>query len=320
MICSELSMKADKQWARFSVSLRLPYWWPSTTAAVFRTQMSSVASCMEIDNVSLSQLSPGATPSHAAVEVTLVPLTNHGLHPPKSAVQLLVASNATEVDLKWRLHDPAARLLAQGTIGAAGAASIPLGDNASGALLLNFVSAGGDFIAPLRLMVGAPAARIKDHLETFSFSATPQWPDWQLIAGSDQLATQLAQLSALGLNTLHYYLGVDRMTSLMSEQWVGDLMEASKAAGIAWLMTLDDRKLFVPGFPTPTPGNVTTDAQLALWSSVVTPFVKEFCDYAPWFEVLNVSSASLLRVSAVANERCEFDRSRTQTGTLHPST
>ena len=104
----------------------------------------------------------------------------------------------------------------------------------------------------------------------------------------------------MGLNTLHYYLGVDRMTSLMSEQWVGDLMDASKAAGIAWLMTLDDRKLFVPGFPTPTPGNVTTDAQLALWSSVVAPFVKEFCKYAPWFEVLNVSSVSLLCVSAVS--------------------
>ena len=81
-------------------------------------------------------------------------------------------------------------------------------------------------------------------------------------------------------------------------------------------MTLDDRKLFVPGFPTPTPGNVTTDAQLALWSSVVTPYVKEFCEYAPWFEVLNVSSVSLLRVSAVANGSCEFDRSRMLTGTL----
>lgn len=298
VVCSsELAVQIDRpEWQTFSVSLGLPYWWPSTTAVEFRTVVSSVSTCVEIDNVTLTQVPPGepAPLSKNTLAVTLVPdLQKHlGLYQPGSAVEIFVSSESTHVGVEWVLRDPASRLIAQGTINHAGRNSIPLAASATGALLLSFKSDTGDFIAPIRIMVGDPATRVEDHLETFSYSATPSWPDLQLIVGSSQLQTQLQQLAALGLNTLHYYGGTERMNAMMSEAWVSALMKASKAAGVSWLMTLDDRNLFVPGWPTPVPGNVSTDAQLAIWSATVSPFAQQFCEYVSRFEVLNEPNAN----------------------------
>jgi len=109
----------------------------------------------------------------------------------------------------------------------------------------------------------------------------------------------------LGIGTWHVYLGLDRMKTAYQEPWVEAYVDAARDAGIEWLWTIDDPKLFTGEKAlAPAPGDLgemingqrqidgldkgrVTESQLALWNEWVTAVIKKFKGKVNFWEILN---------------------------------
>ncbi len=181
---------------------------------------------------------------------------------------------------------------------------IPLPGTLTGAALLRIkifenshVVANGIY----RLIIGqpAPAGRNKDF-----FGVNPI-PSMRNPAELEDLKKKYKTAADLGIGTWHYYLNIERMKSACEEPWVEKMVDAANEAGIEWLWTLQNSKLFTGKLAlAPGPGNLgemingqiqvndldkgrLTEKQFKLWEAWVAALVKKYKGKVKYWEICN---------------------------------
>ncbi len=149
-----------------------------------------------------------------------------------------------------------------------------------------------------RLAVGHPARPCRN--QDF-FAATP--PYAHLLPGPI-FDRQAASLQAMGLGTLHLYLGYDRINDMISSPRFTKLLESTEAHNLQWLFTPSDanaltgKATWAPGPGNVGPeaietkradlgGGVCTDTQLAAWTEAVGLLATTLKGRVKYWEILN---------------------------------
>ncbi|MFV1969262.1 MAG: hypothetical protein ACC628_27900, partial [Pirellulaceae bacterium] len=210
--------------------------------------------------------------------------------------------------LKWSLQTPFRQQVATGSqrLNVAG-------DTTSCSFSLPAKLSGGIFVlhytfsdsqqrsvarGKLRFSIGTPPAIGRNH---HFFAATPDYSgDWP----GKLFERKVQVLAALGLGTLHTYVGYRRINEMLSNERFSGLLESTEKAGLAWLVTPSDaaaltgKQTWAPG-----PGNVgpeaieikredlgsgrCTDAQLQAWCDAIGMLARRFRGRIKFWEILN---------------------------------
>jgi parallel beta-helix repeat protein len=133
------------------------------------------------------------------------------------------------------------------------------------------------------------------------FAATPSYEG--MIPGAI-FDRQAATLQAIGLGTLHLYLGYDRINEAIASPKFAKLLDATESHNLQWLFTPSDanaltgKATWAPGPGNVGPdaietrrsdlgGGVCTPAQLAAWSQAVGLLASTYKGRVKYWEVLN---------------------------------
>ena len=149
-----------------------------------------------------------------------------------------------------------------------------------------------------RFTVGRPATPCRN--QDFFAAA----PDYGRMMPGSIFDREAASLQAIGLGTLHLYLGYDRINEAISSPKFAKLLAATESHNLQWLFTPSDANALT-GKATwaPAPGNVgpealetkrsdlgggvCTPAQLAAWSQAVGLLASTYKGRVKYWEVLN---------------------------------
>ena len=151
-----------------------------------------------------------------------------------------------------------------------------------------------------RLLVGAPVAplRAEEYNQHFRFCGTPSFYDHQLWLAGGRLDLRYARLSALGVNTQHYYANYAGLnntggrygpasTPWAQLKWVQEAMQSAAKHGVLWLLTVDQHP--APG----TPSMLTNATSLKKWAALVGRTVKVVGQWVKWVEIINEANTYL---------------------------
>ncbi|MBM4092020.1 MAG: glycoside hydrolase family 32 protein [Planctomycetes bacterium] len=296
------NFKLSTNWCSFTTTRELAPFLPDLVCASLTAERGRVW----LDAVKVEQ-GPQATPFDPPWELTLPDLPLGMLLAPGQPLAAEILNRtpaAAEGQLRWRLFSPFGGEEARGeqpfACSPAARVALPLRFPAGleGLFLLQheFV-VGGKTMARgrLRLAIGWPAPAGPNRP---FFSSTPNYGSVLL---DEPWRQQCRALSALGLGTLHLYLGLNRIRESATTDKLNRIVEGAQAAGLQWLFTPSDDNLFAGKSSwAPGPGNVgtepieakpdgakVTEAQLRAWQAELKDFIPRFRGKVKFWEICN---------------------------------
>lgn len=305
-LSAKKNFRADKDWKTCSVELNPNDYYPNIVSVYF-TVLSSGK--IWIDDVSIVQHSK--TKGQNQVRLELAENIPGNLLRHDSPVKLNVYDSRKkpeklELIYKFETPDGAVSMECKKTLEAKNKSLVEINppEGFSGAALLRVKLLAGKAVLAskiYRLLIGDPApdGRNKDF-----FGANPV-PGFRNPDKLEEARKDYKTAAALGIGVWHYYPNFDRLQDLYNEKWTEDLINAARDAGIEWLMTLENNKLFTGKRAfAPGPGNLgdlkngplkfkglagkrVTEEQLKAWEQWVRAVAEKYKDKVKYWEICN---------------------------------
>jgi hypothetical protein len=298
--------KLTSQWENHTWTTILPPRFSDYAAAIFTT---SSGRC-RIDAVKVEE-GPSATPFSPALEFAPDDRLAMMIEPGSPLKGRIInrTGNPFTGTLCWTIEAPLRGIVAKGVEAIhAGSRVTELAVNVVKAPPLEgyflfryaFTDAAGAELdqGQCRFAIGRPAAACSN--QDF-FAATP---GYECTVPGPIFERQAAALEAIGIGTLHLYLGYDRINETLSSPKFAKLLQSTESHHLQWLFTPSDanaltgKATWAPGPGNVGPeaietnrndlgGGVCTPAQLAAWSQAVGLLASKYRGRVKYWEVLN---------------------------------
>jgi len=295
-------------WKRYRTTIAPPVYMPDVMWVTFTIPGASDKE-FRIDAVKAEE-GAQATAFSPSLEL-LVPDMPGLLHPPGKPFEPEIfnrSETALAGNFSWKMIAPVTGEAAKGQVtfdvaaGARSRVSIDFPVELRGLYLMDyeFVPDGGKSVrGALRFSIGEPARR--DRLNHDFVSATPPYANQN---PGEIFRRYVNGLAALGVGTLHLYMGYKRINEVVSRPKMSRMLDATERVGIQWLFTpSDSRALTGKATWAPGPGNVgpgaievkrsdmgggtCTPAQLEAWAGAIRLLATAFKGRVKYYEVLN---------------------------------
>jgi len=207
----------------------------------------------------------------------------------------------------WTLSAPLRGEIASGSkkfdvSGASSPFHIPLDEKLTGIFFLRYrFATNGTILAKgdLRFSRGEAPDESRNH--SFFAATPPSLTNW---FPGELLDKQMEALAALGLGTLHQYMGYKQINELMYDSRASNIPKVTEKYGLNWMFTPSDAKALT-GKATwaPAPGNIGPNAievkrddlkgercsetQLQAWEAAVGMMVEKYRGQIKSYEILN---------------------------------
>ena len=299
------NLRIGAEWKRYSVTLEPRIYYPD----IMWVSLTPNRGEFWLDAVKVEE-GETATPFSPSLELTVAP-TPGMLIAPGEALRAEVLSRAPSEasgELRWTLFAPVTGQVASGRVAftvAAGkrnpvALSFPKG--LEGLLLLRYTLTAPSMAesrGELRFSIGAPPEPKRRHHDFIAAT-----PPYAVLFPGELFQRQADSLAALGIGTLHLYMGYARINEMVSQSRMKGLLAHTEKAGLRWLFTPSDAAALT-GKATwaPGPGNVgpeaievkrsdltggrCTPAQLKAWGEAIRLLAATFKGRIKYYEVLN---------------------------------
>jgi parallel beta-helix repeat protein len=299
-------LKITRQWQKYAWTTTLPHRFSDYAAAIFTT---SSGRC-RIDAVKVEE-GEEATPFSPALEFAVDDNLAMMIEPKGPLKGRIVNRTGRPFagTMRWTIEAPLRGIVAKGEEAVeAGsrfkemAVDVMKTKPLEGYFLFRYAfadAAGAELDrGRCRFTVGRRATPC--HNQDF-FAATPPYEN--MIPGMI-FDRQAASLQAIGLGTLHIYLGYDRINDVIFSPKFAKLLDATESHNLQWLFTPSDanaltgKTTWAPGPGNVGPeaietkrhdlgGGVCTPAQLAAWSQAVGLLASTYKGRVKYWEVLN---------------------------------
>ncbi len=320
-------VKLTNTWKTYSHTFTIPAYYPHNAGVVLVPGKYGFCRAeFWIDRVRAFQGQPAA--KTGTPELILAREIPANLIPPRTPLPLILVNRNQKpgnVQVDWILETPAGKTVDHGRASTMLAPAqrspllIPLPAGALGALMFRYTLRFEEKIVrrghyPWLVGRPAPDGRNRDF-----WAATPGF--WGRPLPRPVLRKRLQAIRALGIGTLHLYLGIDRMQEVHEKAWARECVQLAHDCGMQWLWTLSDsrfltgKRALIPGPDKQGNGEPIeirltsgedqriTGKQIEAWAVWLKALATRYGNTVKYWEILNepncfVSGGEYLRILA----------------------